>query len=367
MKGLLKKAAAVLLVAVMAVAMAVGCSKSGGKKVNAGGTDSMFGVLKAATQLEKKTFDCDITADIEGTSAKIKLSGVSDGNATSLSAEVSAGGMSFKFDNAIIFTDNVVYINVASVMDEVGAFTKTMTGSDFDLESLGIKSDWVSFEAEGLFKQDTSLFETISKDLDEAYADIITEKDGTYSITVSDKDSVKGFIDATKKLLDDNGDAWAKLFAEQSKKVDANKIVNDIVDDVVDAIVTSLEEATGEKISEDEIKELKDSMLEETDMSEIEQLDEDTYKEAFNEMKKQLDEASVKDLDGTIDVRTSYDKGVYTIKANAEPEKNDEGSITFVSTIKEDSSAKVEIPSDSQPIIDIIVALVVANMGGLTN
>ena len=42
MKGFLRKAAAVLLIAVMAVAMLAGCSKSGGKNVNAGGSGSMF-------------------------------------------------------------------------------------------------------------------------------------------------------------------------------------------------------------------------------------------------------------------------------------------------------------------------------------
>lgn len=365
MKGLLKKAAAVLLVAIMAVAMLAGCGKSGGKKVNAGGAGSMFGVLKSASQVEKATFDCDITADIDGTSAKIKLSGVTDGKATSLSAEVSAGGMSFKFDNAVIFTDDAIYINVASVMDEIGAFASAVPGADLDLSELGITSDWVFFEAEGMFKRDSSVFETISKDLDEAYADMITEKDGTYSITVSDKDSVKGFIDATKKLLDDKGDAWAKLFAEQSNKLDVEKLMNGVADDVVDAIVKAYEESTGEKLSEDEIKELRDSMLEETDMSEIEKIDEDTYKEMFDELRDQLDDTSVTGLDGKIDVRTSYENGVYTIKANAEPEDEEDGSITLVSTIKEDSSAKVEVPSDAQSAIDILVAILVANMGGM--
>ncbi len=365
MKGLLRKAAAVLLVAVMAVAMFAGCTKSSGKKVNAGSDGSMFGILKSAMQLEKKTFDCDITADIEGTTAKIKLSGVSDGNATSLSAEVSTGGMSFKFDNAIVFTDDVIYFNVASIMDEVGAFTSAIPGADFDLEDLGITSDWVSFKAEGLFKQDNSIFEAISKDLDEAYADMITEKDGTYSITVSDKDSVKGFIDATKKLLDDKGDAWAKLFAEQSNKLDVEKLMNGVADDVVEAIVKAYEESTGEKLPEDKIKELRDSMLEETDMSGIEEINEDTYKEMFDEIRDQLDDASVTGLDGKIDVRTSSDKGVYTIKANAEPENEEDGSIILISTIKEDSSAKVEVPSDAQSAIDILVAIVVANMGGM--
>lgn len=360
MKGFLKRAAAVLLAAVMAVAMFAGCSKSGGKKVNAGGADSMFGILKTASQVEKATFDCDITADIEGTSAKIKLSGVTDGKATSLSAEVSAGGMSFKFDNAVVFTDDVVYINVASVMDEVGSLVKGMGGS-LDLDALGITSDWVSFEAEGMFKKDTSIFETIGKDLDEAYAEVITEKDGTYSITLSDKDSVKGFLDATKKLLDDKGDSWAKLMADKANSVDTEKVVNGFVDDVADAIVKAIEEATGEKLSEDDIKELKDSMLEETDLSEFdEKMDEDAYKELIKEFRDQLDDAEAKSLDGSIDLRTSYAKGVYTIKANAAPNDEDDGAITMVSTITEDSSAKVEIPSDAQPLVDIIAAFFVA-------
>lgn len=361
MKGFLRKAAAVLLIAVMAVAMLAGCSKSGGKKVNAGGSGSMFGILRASTQVEKKNFDCDITANVEGTSAKIKLSGVSDGKATSLSAEVSAGGMSFKFDNAIVFTDDVVYINVASVMEEVGSFASAMMGGSFDLKEFGVTSDWVSFKAEGMFKQDTSFFETISKDLDEAYAGIITEKDGTYSITVSDKDSVQALMDATKKLLDDKSDSWAKLLADKANAVDTEKVVNGFVDDVADAIVKALEEATGEKLSEENIKELKETMLAGTDMSDFkDKMDEESYKELFDELKEQLKDAESEAIDGTIDLRTSYEKGVYTIKANIEPNDAEEGSITMVSTVTENKSAKVEIPSDAQPLVDIIATFFMA-------
>ncbi|MCM1308745.1 MAG: hypothetical protein NC223_09125 [Butyrivibrio sp.] len=363
MKGFFRKAAAVLLIGIMAVAMLAGCSKSGGKKVNASGADSMFGVIKASSQLEKKTFNCDITADIDGTTAKINLSGASDGKATSLSAEVSAGGMTFKFDNAVVFTDDTMYINVASVMDEVGSFAESM-GESFDLESLGVTSDWVSFTAEGLFKQDTSIFDTIGKDLDEAYASIITEKDGTYSISVSDKDSVKGFLDATKKLLEDKSDSWAKLMADKSNSVDVEKIVNGLIDDVVNSIVKAVEEASGDKISDEQVKELKDAMLEETDMSEVEEIDEDSYKEMFDELKSELADVEAQELAGKIDVRTSYEKGVYTLKASIEADETDEdgGNITIVSTVTDDSSAKVEIPSDAQPLVDILAALLTASL-----
>ncbi len=355
MKGLLRRAAAVLLMAVLSVAAIAGCTK--GKAANAGGAGSMFGIIKSAQQVEKKTYEFNITSDIAGSSADIKLSGVSDGSATSLSAEISASGMSFKLDNAVVYTDDAIYLNVASVMEELGSFAEAMNGQKLDLAELGITSDWVSFESEGMFKQDKTAFDTIYSDLDEAYADIITEKDGTYSITVSDKDSVQKLIDATKGLIDNNGDEWAKLMADQYNKIDMKKVVEDLSNQVLDAVVKAYEEATGEKLTDEQIAELKDSMMEEMDLSDVEEVNEDTYKEMFAELKEQLADAEAEDIDGTIDMRTSYSKGVYTFKATAEPNDEEAGSMTCVGTITEDKSAKVEVPSDAQSLIDIIAAI----------
>lgn len=365
MKGFFKRAAAALLAAVMAVAMFAGCSKSGGRSVNAGGADSMFGVLKASSKVEKKTFNCDVTLDADGATSKLKLSGVSDGNATLLNLEVSAGGMSFKFENAIVFTDDVIYFNVAEIMDEVGSFATALMGAPINLADFGITSDWVSFKAEGMFKQDTAIFDAISEDLDEAYADVITEKDGTYAITVSDQDSLKALAEATKKLIEKNGDDWAKLAVEQSNKVDVEKILNDMLDEVLASIVKAYEDAMGEELSDSDIAELKEAMLGEVDTSKIEQTSEDDYKKMFDELVDQLDDALAgdMDLDGTVDVRTSYDKGVYTIKANLEPNSDENGSLVMISTVTEDKSAKVDVPSDAQPLVDIITAFMIDAAG----
>ena len=363
MKGLLRRAAAVLLMAVLSVAAIAGCTK--GKAVaNVGGTGSMFGIVKSAQQVEKKTYEFNITSDMNGSPADIKLSGASDGNATSFSAEVSVGGMSFKLDNAVIFTDDAIYLNVATVMEELGSFAALMNGQMQlpDLAELGITSDWVYFESEGLFKQDMTVFDTIYSDLDEGYADIITEKDGTHSITISDKDSVQKFIDATKALIDNNGDEWAKLMTDQYNKLDIKKVVEDLTNQVLDAVVKAYEESAGEKLTEEQIAELKDSMMDEIDLSDMEEVNEDTYKEMFAEFKEQLADVEAKDIGGTIDMRTSYSKGVYTFKATAEPDDEELGSMTCVGTVTEDKSAKVEVPSDAQPLIDIIAAFAVSQV-----
>lgn len=356
----MRRAVAVLLTAVMAVAMFAGCSMT--KGASAGSKNSMFGIVKSVGHLENYTVVCEATLDISGTNVTIKMNGETDGNATVMSLEASTGGMTFKFDNVFVYTEDALYINVAEVADEVGVLLSAFTGvsGPIDLSEYGLTSDWVSIEAKGMFKKDMTLIDVFCDDLDEAYADIIKKNDGTYSITISDKDSVKALMDATYDLLDKNGDKWAKLMDEQVKEKDVQSVVNGIVNDLMDSIVKAYEEATGEKLSEEDIEDMKEEILSYANVSDMDEINADAYKEMFEELKNSIKDAEAEGIDGTMDVRVSYEKGVYTLKAKAEASDESEGDMTIVTTIEEGKAGKVEVPSDAQSFVDVIVPLLIS-------
>ena len=350
MKGFMRKAAALLLIVAMAVAAFAGCSKDSGSTSGKNkSADTMFGLLKEAGQLEKKTFETTMEIDADGTKVSITLNGVSDGKATSAGVNVSASGMTFEFEDVLVFTDDVLYLNAGQVLEQLTPF---LEASDVDVDSLGLDLDWVCFEAKGLFK--TSSYDELFDILDKSYKEII-EKDGSgYKISLSDKDGVQAFVDATIAMIKDNKDTFIDMFVDAYERVDVEAIVNDFADEFVD----KLADASGEDVTEDQKAELKEQLMEETDLSELE-IDKAEIEEMYEEMLGELEDSEVTDdLGGTVNIKVFKDGDSYVSAVDMDVEEDGEQvGASVKTTITEDKSASVEIPSDAKSLVDVIVEI----------
>lgn len=169
MKTIMKRIAALVLIAAMAVMAVAGCSKSSGSK-SAGNksADTMFGLVKEAQALEKKTVEVSAEINTNGVKASVTLNGKSDGKATSVGATVTYGGVTFSLDDVIVFTDDVLYINAGLILEQIKPFINTAGEKAASVvEALG-DLGWVSFEAKGLFAT-SSCDEVFDKDSYDQY------------------------------------------------------------------------------------------------------------------------------------------------------------------------------------------------------
>ena len=343
MKGFMKKTAAVAMTAAMAVTAFTGCSKS----ASGSSTNSMFSTFKSMSEVEKANVDVNAEVNIAGTKAEIKLAGVRDGNATSCSANVSLAGMTFDLENVFVFTDDVIYINYKEITDE---FSSYIAAAGVDMSQFGITSDWVSFEMKGAFEYKGFFTDEMADALDTAYGDII-EKDGkTYSVAVSDKDSVQSFIDCTVKALEDNKDLWVSEILDKYNDNDTQDNINAVYDQFITAL--------GENgVDQSTLDDIKSSLSEDLEDAEDEMTEED-LKSSIDDMIDELKDAEPEDIDGRIKYSIGLEKKVYTqtVEANV---KSDDGDIVanITTTVTPDKDASVEVPGDSQSLIDVIAKL----------
>ena len=361
MKTFMKRITALVLVAAMAVMAFAGCQKSSGSK-SAGSNksaDTMFGLVKEAQSLEKKTYEASIEAETNGTKAAITLSGKADGNATSLGATVSYGGVSFTLEDVIVFTDDVLYINAGSILEQLKPFIDAAGDSASAItDSLG-DLGWVSFEAKGLFT--ATSYDDIYDILDKAYESIIKKDGDKFVISLSDKDDIQAVVDATAKMLKDNKDTFVKLITDAYDKVDVKDIVNNMADELVDQLAA----ASGKQLTDEEKQSMKDELMSSMDTSDIE-VSKSDIESSIDDAVSELEDTTVtEDLEGSADVKVYKEDGAYVTEMSIDAtDDGDNVKATIKSTIKEDSSVKVDVPSDATSLVDIIVGIYEAYIGG---
>lgn len=352
MKGFMRKAAALFLIAVMAVTAFVGCSKDSGKtsKTSGNNADSMFALLKEAGQLEKKSFETTMEIDADGTKIELTLSGVSDGKATSVDVKASASGMTYEFTDVIVFTDDVLYINAGSIIEQVSPF---LTGYGVDASTFG-DLGWVYLECEGAFS--TTSYDKVFDILDSAYADLIKNEGSEFKISISNKDDIQAFVDATTKMLKDNKDTFVDMYLDTYNKVDVEAMLNNFADELVDAIA----DIYGEELTADMKEELKEELLADSDFSELE-VSEADIEEMFDELITELSAVEVtEELGGTVNVKVSKSGDSYVTAVDFNFEDGGESvGASIKSTVTADDDASVEIPSDAKSLVDAIVDIYV--------
>lgn len=341
MNKILKRSIVLSSCAVLAAGSIAGCgTKSSGKN----GETDMFDIVKNMSSTEKYTSEMTFSGDFEGVTFEAVLSMRSDGNATAMGVELSASGLSFEFEDVIIYTDDVLYINVAEVEEE---FSVYLNAYGIDLSELGLDSDWVTVEAEGLFAKDTTVIEMICDDLNKAYGDLV-EKDGDkQTIEIKDDDTYKDLISATQKMLEKNSSKWSEKIAEYYNKFDVEPLITSFAADFSEAIseMTDYDKDT-----------LYDEIMDEVDMSGIEDVSASDVKEGIDEMADTLKEADTYfDFESiTMTVEESKDSNIFTMEA-----VDSDSSVTMKYEHTEDKSVKVEVPSeDSSQSIGEVMAIV---------
>ena len=348
MKGFMKKAAAVFMTAAMAATAFTGCSKSASGK----GANTMFTTLKEAAEVEKADVEVNVDVNYAGTKAELKITGTKDGKATSCGVSATVAGMTFELDNIMVYTDDVIYINYAEIMDE---FSTYLSAAGVDPSPFGLEADWLSLEMKGAFDTSNVFSDDIAKALDTAFADIIVKDGSTYSIKISDKDSVQAFIDGAVKLLEDNKDMWVNEILDQYNNADLKDSLNGLVDQLTDALVKN-------GVDQSVIDELKSEVSDELGTAESE-MTKDDLGEAIDEMVDELKSAEAEDIDGRVKYTVSKEKDVYTQSIDINV-KSDEGDMVMncTTTVTPNKKASVEVPSDAESIVDIIAAVLAGYM-----
>lgn len=364
MKVLIKRAAALFIAAAMAVTAFAGCGKdSGSKSANNSSANSMFGILRQAQELEKKTFETTMEIDADGTMVELTISGASDGNATEVDIKASASGMTFEFADSLVFTDDILYINAGSIMEQLSPFLSAyITDADdeisYMIQTLQDDLGWIYLEAEGLFS--SSNYDDIYDILDESYADVI-EKDGSgYKISLADKEGLEAFLDATVTMLKDNKNTFVNMYMDAFTKIDVESILNDFADELVDKMA----ELAGQEVTDEEKEALKQEILADADFSELE-VSESEVGAMIDQVVAELEGTEVtEDIGGTVNVKVSKDGDSYVTAMDMDVEDDGEqAGASIKSTVTSDSSVSVEIPSDAKSIADVIVDLYAASMG----
>ena len=172
---------------------------------------------------------------------------------------------------------------------------------------------------------------------------------------VPDSVIIQAVVDATAKMLKENKDTFVKIMTDAYDKVD----VKDIIENTVDELVDKLASASGKDVSDEDKQTLKDQLMSTIDVSDIEVSKED-IESSIDDTVKKLEDTKIadEDVDGKADVNVYKEDGAYIAEMEMDvTEDGEASSATIKSTIKEDSSVKVDVPTDAASLVDIIVNL----------
>ena len=351
MSKMLKRVTAVAGVAVIGVASLAGCSSSAKK------ASSMFEVMGAVSDMEKYTYEITTSIKSSDIEYEVLVYGECDGNATTMSFEIEAEDKDTKVEDFIIATQDVIYVNVESV---AALITASDEGS-FDLGAYGITGDWISIELPEDYEQPDVDLSGVIDDLDETYSEFVTEKDGKFVLEIADDEVLKKFIDTTVDFIDSNSEQWSKDIADAYTEMDLEKMIRDYASDIMNDINESFELGA----TEEEINEYIDEAIAEMELSEME-VSASEIKEGLNELKEELADAKEDaTLDGSEIKITAYQDGkTYVTKAEVATYEDDEKSaFEYSMVITEDSSVKVEVPSEKIQSFTDVIGSVIDSMG----
>lgn len=339
-----KKAIASVSVAALGVAALAGCTST--PKAS-----SMFDVMKAASELDKCSYEVSCTVEMGSEVIDFTLFGEYDGNATSMSFKAMADGVKYEVEDALIATDSSIYLNVGAVSTLAGA-------AEFDLSAYGITGDWVSLDLGEELKTETDA-DVFLDALDKAYKDVIEEEDGKYEIRISSEEDLQEFVDATINLLNDNAESWSKEIAELSNQYDYEAVIRDVISDLFVDVNKHLDAG----MTQDDIDEIIDSAMEDVDFSEME-VDAADVEEMFSEMATELEDAKDEltwegsELD-KISITTYQEDKDYVLEAEMVGMMDGEKmSVKFNTTITKDDKASVNVPDkDVQTVSEVVCGM----------
>ena len=339
-----KKAIASVSVAALGVAALAGCTST--PKAS-----SMFDVMKAASELDKCSYEVSCTVEMGSEVIDFTLFGEYDGNATSMSFKAMADGVKYEVEDALIATDSSIYLNVGAVSTLAGA-------AEFDLSAYGITGDWVSLDLGEELKTETDA-DVFLDALDKAYKDVIEEEDGKYEIRISSDEDLQEFVDATINLLNDNAESWSKEIAELSNQYDYEAVIRDVISDLFVDVNKHLDAG----MTQDDIDEIIDSAMEDVDFSEME-VDAADVEEMFSEMATELEDAKDEltwegsELD-KISITTYQEDKDYVLEAEMVGMMDGEKmSVKFNTTITKDDKASVNVPDkDVQTVSEVVCGM----------
>ena len=347
MSKILKRVTVVAGVAVLGVASLAGCTSSSKK------ASSMFEVMGAVTDMKQYTYEITSSIKASDEDFEIIVSGKCDGNASVMSFEMESVSdeMSIKLEDFIITTQNMVYINV----DEISSlFTESETIS-FDFGAYGITGEWISIEVPEGYEQPEYDFDKIYDELDKTYADYIVEKDGKFILEVTNDEVLNSIIDTTAEFIGDNSEQWSKDIADAYNDIDVENLMKDYIADLIEDINDSFELG----LSEDDINEV----LKDMDSTEME-ISASDIKESFDDMKEELiDAKEYATLEGSEFTITAFQDGKsYVTKAEfANYEEDEKQAVEFKMVVTEDTSVKVEVPTEKvQTLVDVIGSVIEA-------
>lgn len=339
-----KKAIASVSVAALGVAALAGCTST--PKAS-----SMFDVMKAASELDKCSYEVSCTVEMGSEVIDFTLFGEYDGNATSMSFKAMADGVKYEVEDALIATDSSIYLNVGAVSTLAGA-------AEFDLSAYGITGDWVSLDLGEELKTETDA-DVFLDALDKAYKDVIEEEDGKYEIRISSDEDLQEFVDATINLLNDNAESWSKEIAESSNQYDYEAVIRNVISDLFVDVNKHLDAG----MTQDDIDEIIDSAMEDVDFSEME-VDAADVEEMFSEMATELEDAKDEltwegsELD-KISITTYQEDKDYVLEAEMVGMMDGEKmSVKFNTTITKDDKASVNVPDkDVQTVSEVVCGM----------
>lgn len=346
MNKFFKRATAVAGVTVMGVAALAGCTKSGKK------ASSMFEVMDAASKVEKFTYEVSASMKTEDMDYEMVIYGKCDGNAATMSFEIESEELDAKLEDFIITTQNAMYVNV----DSVASLITSSDVGEFDLGAYGVTGDWIVIEIPEGYENPTVNFDGITKDLNDAYSEYITEKDGKFILEIKEDDVLKSIIDTTVEFIDSHSEKWSEEIANAYESIDYEKMVRDYITEIVVDVNKELDMG----ISEDDVNDYIDEALSDMDLSDLE-VDASEIKEGFDDFADELadskEDAELEDMEIKVTVYQkdqSYISDVEFVKyTDAEKE-----AIIFSTVITEDKTISIDVPNDNvQTISDIIVGI----------
>lgn len=371
----IKKILAVMLVLVMSMALAAGCSQKS--------KQTMFSIMKDAGTMTKYSYNVDmkLESSISGLeNLAITFKGVNDGEAMSVGAKVSYSFITVDVDNFITLTKDAVYVDVQTVFDKLAPI---LLGSSYTLEDfedeLGVELKCIKLPlVDGLVKLDGNseeLTNTYISILESAFKDVkIDEEKGVFTAKVEGAEQFSKVVDAFLTALLDNKDT---ILAELDKSAIDEAKLTELLNLYMDEAVNAVEKFNTDYelgLTDDDIASLRDeakSAVEEA-VGEAELDDANSvYEDAFSDISDNKDElvSDIADFeDGTADLTVSNSltgkegSRVYTsdIELNVENTNTDEDlQLKVNSVLTEDSKVSVSVPSSYTQVSDILYAALV--------
>lgn len=355
MKKITNRILALMLMAIMTLGMITGCNKvEKNKKTSSDAkSETVFAAMKQMSEMEQMSLETTLSMDnVDGVSGDVTLKIKRDGSKASLGIDINAAGMIFELEDLLIVDGDTLYLNVKEVEDELGAL---LSSAQIDLSAYGITADWLSLTLDGM-PENTGVYGTMFEDFDKAYKNLFSEKNGEYTLKIDDEDSYRAFIEATKKLLEDNKEAWADMITEYYGSFDVKAMAEGVMDEVIDKFVAKCQESLGETLDEDEIRAMvEDSM--DIDMDELEMdFDRADIVATLEDAVEEIDSADYEDLDCTIELASNTKKGESTISGKI---SHEDESISFTMKAAKDTSG-VTVPSDADSMIDVLIDVIFA-------